>query len=1398
MIFAIRLWLYKFHSLKGNFCPSDRDLALGILIDGNQHANRDPVGPTLKRHLKEFAMKKVLAFAALILIFCSPILGQTLSLNDGSILQSSTNRIGMNIGAIDYWDTGQVLKNLIGSINPGFEPLLAQQIWVVGAAGTSTTFVVPDTWDGVPANYWAGGTFNVVASQSGGAEMGCTGTIASNTGPNYPTNGGTVSPVVTVSTPCAGAFSVGDIVIMSKSTFPTPETWWENSEGGFWGGVSGGGQLLSDTTDLCATCGTQSLNMNATAAGSSATAGWYFDSSPSIDMFVLMNGTYQISFWAKLASGTPVLTINAYRPSTGGFNCGTYTPKLTSSWAQYKLTCTASETTSTVPQSVQLTFQTAGGSIYLDNVSFEKTSSDPSNTTVFRDEVIDTLKNYYQTSTGGNPGMFRDWLSQNGETVDNWTQPDYAHAPTSTGTQYFAGPIGGGGVGLPLEDYLAIAQVLNAEPYLEVPVTISTSDAANLIEFLAGSSSTTYGARRAALGQSAPWTSVFNKIHLSFCNECWNGTPFVGQSLGYRTGTPNAPNLGPEFYYDYSIRAKPVFAAMRASSSYSASAFDLVMNAQTAINYTMDTAIQRAQPDSIEIEGYTYSTVSSFGSDAALWGPAMVEPYERVANPNDATIFYTSVHDYQSLNTCGASGTTACKVNVYEWGQGTQAGSLDQTHMDYINAGAGEGVVMALQPLLLMQYYGILDQSFFSLAEYQNGSYIGSAPTSKLWGNVVDMGGATNNVRPHFLAISLVNQSIIGPMYSCPITNNLTYNFAANASNGSPTMPAINNVPYLYAFCFENGAQRSIVLINTDLSNSHAVSFSGTNPPAGTVIERQYAPSSLDDMNEAHSGTATNQTQATVVLDSSSLSNPASVTLPPYSVTALDFTANVSPAATPVITPGTGTYTSVQTVTITDSTAGATIYYTTNGKSPTTSSTVFNANSPITVGANETIQAIAVANGSAISAIATATYTVSLPVTSTPTFTPAAGTYSTAQTVTISDSTTGATIYYTTDGSTPTTASTVFNPAKPITVTSSETIHAIAVVSGNANSAVATAAYTMNTTTTAAATPTFSPVAGTYSTAQTVTISDSTTGATIYYTTDGSTPTTASTVFNPAKPITVSTNETINAIAAASGDSNSTVATAKYVINTQVTTAAATPTFSLAGGTYTGAQSVTLSDTTANATIYYTLNGSAPTTSSTLYSGTITVSASETIEAVAVAPNYATSATATAAYTINAATSGVVDFSISVSPTALSVLPGQNGNTVLTVTPLNGFSSPITFTCPSLPAGSACTFTPATVTPSGANASTIVTVAPISTSTAASNKSNSLLPGATLAVAFCFLSWKRRRFLYTVSVLALSIYGLSVFTGCSAVTMSTVSSSVSVTATSGSLQHTATFSYTVQ
>jgi hypothetical protein len=77
-------------------------------------------------------------------------------------------------------------------------------------------------------------------------------------------------------------------------------------------------------------------------------------------------------------------------------------------------------------------------------------------------------------------------------------------------------------------------------------------------------------------------------------------------------------------------------------------------------------------------------------------------------------------------------------------------------------------------------------------------------------------------------------------------------------------------------------------------------------------------------------------------------------------------------------------------------------------------------------------------------------------------------------------------------------------------------------------------------------TPTMSPPAGSYSAAQSVALSDTTPGADIYYTTNGTTPTTSSTPYTA--PLQVATTTTIKAMAAASGYSNSAIATATYTI----------------------------------------------------------------------------------------------------------------------------------------------------------------------------------------------------------------------------------------------------------
>src|SRR5205807_3706611 len=126
--------------------------------------------------------------------------------------------------------------------------------------------------------------------------------------------------------------------------------------------------------------------------------------------------------------------------------------------------------------------------------------------------------------------------------------------------------------------------------------------------------------------------------------------------------------------------------------------------------------------------------------------------------------------------------------------------------------------------------------------------------------------------------------------------------------------------------------------------------------------------------------------------------------------------------------------------TITDSTPGATIYYTTDGSTPTTSSAVYT--SALTFTQTTTLQAMAAASGMTNSAVASATYTIQQQQVATPTFSPGGGTYTGSVTVSISEATSGATIHYTTDGSTPTTSSAVYTGA--LTFTQTTTLQAMA------------------------------------------------------------------------------------------------------------------------------------------------------------------------------------------------------------------------------------------------------------------------------------------------------------------------------------------------------------------
>jgi hypothetical protein len=170
------------------------------------------------------------------------------------------------------------------------------------------------------------------------------------------------------------------------------------------------------------------------------------------------------------------------------------------------------------------------------------------------------------------------------------------------------------------------------------------------------------------------------------------------------------------------------------------------------------------------------------------------------------------------------------------------------------------------------------------------------------------------------------------------------------------------------------------------------------------------------------------------------------------------------------------------------------------------------------------------------------------------------------------------------------------------------------------------------------------------------------------------------------------------------------------------------------------------------------------------------------------------------------------DFSITASPASLTVVPGQSGTSTISVTPVNGFTSSVSFSCSGLPVGTTCSFSPAAMTPLGAAASTTLT---LNASASASNHPSSpfrYVPVAALAFSLCFVRFKDRRSypLWILCVSAtLSLTCLSACSSGTSISSSGTSNSsggntstpesgtATVTATSGSLSHSISISVIV-
>jgi len=267
----------------------------------------------------------------------------------------------------------------------------------------------------------------------------------------------------------------------------------------------------------------------------------------------------------------------------------------------------------------------------------------------------------------------------------------------------------------------------------------------------------------------------------------------------------------------------------------------------------------------------------------------------------------------------------------------------------------------------------------------------------------------------------------------------------------------------------------------------------------------------------------------------------------------------------------------------------------------------------------------------------------------------------------------------------------------------------------------------------------------------------------------------------------------------------------------------AAPTFSPAAGTLPSPQSVTISDATAGATIYYTTNGSVPTTSSNVYNGPITVSSSETVEAIAVGSGDLPSAITTAAYTVPPP-------NFAITGTAVTVTPGATtGNTsTITLTPSGGFTGAISLSCaitPSAASDPAVCSLPTSTTITGSAAQMVTLTVTTTPATSGMNRRGKFLwqpVGGIVVACLLFVGFpaRSRRRWDVLGVLLLSFVVFGGALGCSGASNGTGGGSgggggtgsggsgnpgtspgtysITVTGTSGTITQSATVTLTVQ
>ena len=752
------------------------------------------------------------------------------------VLHANVERLGINLSGQTFYDSGQMLRNLAFR-NPGFEGEAWQSIlhckWTTASSCTDENQYAQ--W---PAGFLDGARYELIS----GTGRGATGLVRAS----MAASGGRGVTLQFSDTP--RGFAAGDFVLV-RALKPG------GADAGWWKDLKGGATLSTELHDLSPhSPGLQALRVDASAAASAATVSSFFDSFEG-HSFVQLRGRYQLSFRARGLTPGAVLAVSVKRLDTthGLHSFLERNVPLTPAWHDYTFTFDAAEDGSAIG-TVGVSFGLEHAAMLLDDVALVAAAGS-NNPTAFRSEVVEALRTLH-------PGVLRymDNGTDFGSSLDNMLAPPFARQRTGASTQETLHE----DIPLGLEEFLTLCAAVGADPWYSMPPGTSPQEARQLIEYLAGPLTTPYGAKRAALGRREPWTTAFHTIHLELGNEQWNARSFAGSTI-------NDPTA-------FGRRAGEIYTAMRAVPGFQPQAFDLIMGSWATVPWWTGQELSASSGvDSVAVAPYLFSEFNDASSNEAIFAPMFAEP-EMVDAPAG----------YMGQQRAALDRAGHARLAVYEVNLGTMSGAVSQTAIDRAVPSLGAGLAVADHMLLMLRDLGVTTQCLFALPEYVNqfdATGGGSGKTMPLWGAVVDMGGATSQRRPQFLAEQLANSAILPDMLATRVEGTpQTWDQPPSRNAGVQ----LKGAHLLQTFAFAQGAARSLILLNLSRDRALPVRFSGAESPAGKIEESRLTAAEITASNEHQPQVATVK-RSLPAFDASQ-----AYLLPPFSMTVLTWQAGAA------------------------------------------------------------------------------------------------------------------------------------------------------------------------------------------------------------------------------------------------------------------------------------------------------------------------------------------------------------------------------------------------------------------------------------------------------------------------------------------------------------------------